>query len=105
MTVDSKYTWKRAKLQTGTYFQLVYFHCDVVGRPLVGQKDVFKGHPALAVLHLPANLLELHQNPRFLLIGFSVEFNYLMMVDVLAGTNMSDFSCGYCKKTQKSENS
>lgn len=80
----------------------------MVRRPLVSLKYVFKSHSDLTELHLPANLLELYQHPRFLLVVFSVGFNYFIMVDVLAGTNMSDFSCGYCENMlgpQKSENS
>lgn len=89
------------------YLQLIYFHCDVVRRPLVCEEHVFKGHSALTVLHLPANLLELHQQPCFLLVIFSVGFNHFIMVEILAGS-MSDFSGGDCKKMlgpQTSENS
>lgn len=80
----------------------------MVRRPLVCQKDVFQSHSGFTVLHLLANLLELYQHPCFLLVIFSVGFNHFIMVDVLAGTNMSDFSFGYCKNMsgpQKSENS
>lgn len=69
-------------------------------RPLVCLKDVFKSHSALTVFYLPAHLLELHQHPCFLLVIFSVGFNYFIMVDILAGTTMSDFSCFYCKNVR-----
>ena len=71
-----------------------------MGRPRVCQKEVLQGHPALTELHLPAYLLELYQHPRFLLVIFSVGFNYFIMVDVLAGPKVSDFSRGYCKNVR-----
>lgn len=83
-----------------SYLELVYFHSDVVSRPLVSQKEVFKSHPGLAVFHLSANFLELHKHPRFLLVIFSVGFNHFIMVGVLAGTHMSDFRGGHCKNTR-----
>lgn len=84
------------------YLELVDLHCDVVSGRLVHQQEVLEGHPALAVLYLPADLLQLHQQPGLLLVIFSVGFNHFIMIDVLAGTNMSDFSFGDCEnKDQK----
>lgn len=92
------FTHGPGKARSYTCLELVDFHCDVVGGALVSQKEVLQAHPALAVLHLPPNLLQLHQQPRFLLVIFSVGFNYLIMVHVLAGTNMGDLGCGNWKQ-------
>lgn len=80
-----------------SYLELVDFHCDVVCRALVCEQEVFKRHPALTMLHLPADLLQLHQQPCLLFVVLSVGFNYFIVVDILAGAHMSDFSFGDCK--------
>lgn len=80
-----------------SYLELVDFHCDVMCGALVCEQEIFKCHPALAMLHLPADLLQLHQQPCLLLVVLSVGFNYFIVVDILAGAHMGDFCLGDCK--------
>lgn len=80
-----------------SYLELVDFHGDVVCRALLCQQEIFKRHPGLTMLHLPADLLQLHQQPCLLFVVFSVRFDHFIVVDILAGTQVSDFGFGDCK--------
>lgn len=96
-TAKRKALWTQEINANRPYLELVDFHCDVMCRALVCEKQVFKCHPALAVLHLPADLLQLHQQPRLLLVVLSVGLDYFIVVDILAGAHMGDFCLGDCK--------